>query len=190
MPWYCTGCGADSHKPAKDELVVCPKCGTQGCMERRDKQKVRESRDRLVALIVEQVLRDGHAHVDEGITDRLDDKPEHPIAEVARMFEEGIAQREGRRPHLEAPKTFLGELRRVCAERGWEMAWNSRLYLYDIVAPMRRLNCKACDGCGRIRENVKFEHIDMSLGLGSQVIQQSICAVCGGRGYIETRSEL
>lgn len=31
MKWRCTWCHADSRKPAKNELVICSKCGTAGC---------------------------------------------------------------------------------------------------------------------------------------------------------------
>jgi DNA-directed RNA polymerase subunit RPC12/RpoP len=31
--WKCGWCGAPSHAPKPNELITCPKCGTNGVVE-------------------------------------------------------------------------------------------------------------------------------------------------------------
>ena len=38
--WRCSWCGEPSHEPAKDEVIVCPKCGTEGVTDRQTAREV------------------------------------------------------------------------------------------------------------------------------------------------------
>ncbi len=36
--WWCSWCGDPSHEPAPNELITCPRCGTNGVTDRRPEQ--------------------------------------------------------------------------------------------------------------------------------------------------------
>lgn len=138
-------------------------------------------RQQLIDMLVTQVERTGTCEFTDHFYS-LDDPPEHPIVEVTRIFEEGMAAREGRRPHLEAPRTLMGELKKACDERGWAVEWQPIKYAWLIIAPVRRRECWKCNGRGRLMFQIT------PFGYNDAFVDFEVCDACAGRGYIESRT--
>lgn len=142
-----------------------------------------EARQEFIALLITQVERDGRVSFTEDLRGDFDDPPEHYILKFARINEEIEAAMENRRPHLEAPKTLMVELRKVCDERGWELGPDSmERGKYWIVAPEKP--CEKCTGRGRILvyDSMNLSEL-MQSGMGGAITGRvTECPQCKGTG--------
>lgn len=114
----------------------------------------------------------------------MDDPPESPLLEALRHLEEATAAHENRRPHMVAPGTLRGEIKKLCAERGWEIEFDIRRYQHRITAPLKSMDCPACHGTGKKPVWISVLQTPYD---GSQVIPFVLCETCAGAGKIETR---
>ena len=147
---------------------------------------IAQQRQELIQQIVERIRRDGSCVVPRPLTDRLDDPDEHPIKFVARIEEECRAALEGRRPHLEAPKTLACELKAEIERHGWTIEWDMLNHQHVIVAPMETVTCVDCCGGGRQRVPIKLDFTYSE----SLVCHSKICESCKGIGKQERRKDL
>ncbi len=152
-------------------------------MTATEKMKIQDRRRGLLAQVIGQVQLRGFCEVNPyaGIH-HYDDPPEHWLVESARVFEEAAASREGRRPHLEAPRTFMGELEKECLGRGWNIEFNPRTMCHMVIAPEREVECAGCRGLGRVTERCSIHHYSPD-----QIVESVTCLLCNGKGKVKTR---
>lgn len=149
-----------------------------------DKFRKIEARNRFVENIVEEVKCKGYCSVSD--LGHMDDQPEHPMMKAFRVLEEFDAAREGRRSHLVSPTTLKGLLDKACADNGWEINSNGMARVHYILAPLKTVECKDCNGNGRVHEPVRLDLSD--LRPDAIMMNFTICQKCEGRGRITTRT--
>lgn len=150
-----------------------------------------ETRAMLVGMIVEQIKQNGYASVQaEDLRGQFDDPPEGILLYFLRMEEEVKAKRENRRPQILPPKTLADDLKEACKANGWKIQRNPRTYMHEIVAPLKRVECKECGGTGRIRASAALLPVNLSdtIDFGAMMTYTiATCIKCRGNGHFDTR---